>query len=90
MKTEGTSAITPGSTYTIADRNSWPPEERWELIHGVPYAMSPAPRVRHQRLLLNLATQLRNALMGHPCEPFIAPVDVYLAPAAASARNTTE
>ncbi len=36
--------------YTYADYVTWPHVERWELIEGVPYNMSPAPLRKHQRL----------------------------------------
>jgi hypothetical protein len=35
--------------FTWADYRSWPEEERWEIIEGVAYAMSPAPSIKHQR-----------------------------------------
>ena len=48
--------------YTIADWEQW--EGKWELIEGIPYAMSPAPVPKHQRIALNLAQsfnlQLKN------------------------------
>lgn len=38
--------------YTYDDYRQW--EGRWELIEGMPYAMSPAPAVRHQVVNMNL------------------------------------
>lgn len=64
--------------HSIADYMSWDDGERWELIDGVAYNMSPAPTIRHQNIALNFGTQLRNRLKGKPCKPFIAPVDVVL------------
>ncbi len=32
--------------YTVTDYQLW--EGQWELIEGIPYAMAPAPTVRHQ------------------------------------------
>lgn len=29
--------------FTYADYLTWSDEERWEIIDGVPYSMSPAP-----------------------------------------------
>lgn len=78
MKTEGNNAIKHDGSFTVRDWKSWPEGERWELIGGEAYAMSPAPRLKHQRLLLDLAGQLTDALRGKPCEPFISPFDVYL------------
>ncbi|NBC30363.1 MAG: hypothetical protein GVY29_10280 [Spirochaetes bacterium] len=36
-------------TFTYADYLQWPDEERWELIRGIAYDMSPAPGSTHQR-----------------------------------------
>ena len=65
--------------YTYADYCTWDDGERWELIDGVPYAMSPAPRPRHQSLVGEIYGQLRDYLKGKPsCKAFIAPFDVRL------------
>ncbi len=37
-------------TFTYGDYLKWSDEERWEIISGVPYLMSPAPSPEHQRL----------------------------------------
>ncbi|MCL1917186.1 MAG: Uma2 family endonuclease [Peptococcaceae bacterium] len=36
--------------YTYSDYCSWDNDERWELIDGVPYAMTPAPSRFHQTI----------------------------------------
>lgn len=72
-----TSAVKPGGRYTLEDYRTWSEEERWELIYGIAYSMSPAPRLKHQRLLGIMFNQPANQLQGQPCEPFIAPVDLY-------------
>lgn len=64
--------------YTVADYMRWDDGERWELIDGVAYNMSPAPTIKHQDIALNFGSLLRNRLKGKPCKPFIAPVDVVL------------
>jgi Uma2 family endonuclease len=69
----------PQSTrYTVADYMTWPDEERWELIDGVAYNMSPAPGIKHQDIAGGLYAMLRGKLQGKSCQPFIAPVDVVL------------
>jgi Uma2 family endonuclease len=50
----------PGHTY--ADYLNW--EGRWELIDGMPHAMSPLPSGKHRWICLELAGQLRDALKG--------------------------
>jgi Uma2 family endonuclease len=64
--------------FTYGDYLTWDDDERWELIDGVPYNMSPAPRVAHQRILGELLLQFGNWLKGKPCQVFIAPFDVRL------------
>ncbi len=64
--------------YTLENYMSWNDGERWELIDGVAYNMSPAPATRHQDIALNLGSLLHNKLRGKPCRPFIAATDVVL------------
>jgi Uma2 family endonuclease len=76
--TEGTSALKEGDVFTLDQWRTWPEGERWELIGGVAYCMSPAPRIRHQGLVGSLYYQLCTYLEEKDCSPFIAPVDVFL------------
>lgn len=46
--------------YTYDDYVQW--EGRWELIYGVPYAMSPSPGITHQAVSQHIASQLERAL----------------------------
>lgn len=46
--------------YTYEDYIHW--EGRWELIEGVPYAMSPAPVPKHQRIGANLIREFSTQL----------------------------
>lgn len=64
--------------YTYGDYLTWPDEERWELIEGVPYDMTPAPSTNHQRILGELFRQISTFLLDRDCEVFIAPFDVRL------------
>lgn len=64
--------------YTVADYLSWPGEERWELIDGVVYDMSPAPTIKHQNIAGRLYSRLEQRLRDRTCQPLIAPVDVVL------------
>ncbi len=41
--------------YTVAERDKW--EDSWELIEGIPFAMSPSPIPRHQRVSFLLAQE---------------------------------
>jgi Uma2 family endonuclease len=51
--------------YTYDDYRLW--EGRWEIIDGIPYAMSPAPSMRHQLITGNIIRELGNALMSSDC-----------------------
>jgi Uma2 family endonuclease len=64
--------------YTYEDYASWSDDQRWELIDGVPYLMSPAPLREHQRIQRNLTLKFASFLEGKPCEVFPAPFDVRL------------
>jgi Uma2 family endonuclease len=70
-------SVRKDARYTYADYATWPEDERWELIDGVPYAMA-TPSVIHQRISRKLMNQLSNWLEGKPCEPFAAPFAVRL------------
>ncbi len=68
----------PARRYTYGDYLGWPEGERWELIEGVPFDMTPAPSRRHQHLLTRLAVPIGSYLEGKPCELYLAPFDVRL------------
>ncbi|HFS82599.1 MAG TPA: Uma2 family endonuclease [Epsilonproteobacteria bacterium] len=61
--------------YTFDDYRQW--EDRWELIDGVAYAMSPAPYPKHQRVVLRIAKELGDHLVcsNDACEFYISPID---------------
>ena len=50
--------------YTYDDYAQW--EGAWELIYGVPYAMAPAPMIKHQRISSKVAYVLESQL--NECE----------------------
>ena len=63
--------------YTYRDYRGWPADERWELIDGVAWNMSPAPSTRHQRMLVWLAARLELFLEQTGCRCYPAPFDVF-------------
>ena len=77
MKTKSAGAECE-TRFTYADYCTWSENERWELIDGVAYAMTPGPGLAHQRMAGELFWQLKNFFRGKPCEVFIAPLDVRL------------
>jgi Uma2 family endonuclease len=67
-------------TYTYADYLKWSFDEAVELIKGRVFKMSPAPNLRHQRVSVELTLVFGNFFKQHPCNLFVAPFDVRLAP----------
>lgn len=64
--------------YTYTDYLTWSDEERWEIIDGEAYNMTPAPTVEHQKIVGNLYYVLRRELDGKRCVPGLSPLDVVL------------
>lgn len=64
--------------YTYSDYLTWSEDERWELINGVPYNMTPAPTPKHQEVLGELFLLLANWLKKTKCKVYMAPFDVRL------------
>ena len=59
--------------YTYDDWTNW--EGQWELIEGIPYAMSPMPVPKHQILASNLTVEFGNELKRCGSCNVIQPVD---------------
>ncbi len=61
--------------YAYSDYLKW--EGSWELIDGVPYAMSPAPYPKHQKVVFKISKELDANLECNEevCEVYISPVD---------------
>ena len=66
--------------YTYEDYCRW--EGQWELIEGIPYAMSPMPRPEHQAIAGSLHAEFRSALKkaGCSCKVY-QPIDYKVAEA---------
>ena len=61
--------------YTYEQYKTW--DDKWELIDGVPYAMSPAPYPKHQKVVFRVSKELDKNLECNEdiCEIYFAPVD---------------
>jgi Uma2 family endonuclease len=59
--------------YRVSDWELW--NDPWELIHGMPYCMSPAPAYRHQLLASNLLIELGSQLKKCPKCRVMIPID---------------
>lgn len=64
--------------HTYGEYLGWTDPQRYELIDGIAYAMTPAPTRLHQKVLLEIARQIADALDTSPCEVYVAPFDVRL------------
>jgi Uma2 family endonuclease len=74
----GSTAQKRHAKLTYADYKTWPDNERWEIINGEAYAMTPAPSLNHQKILGNLHLKVAGFFLGKACSAFIAPTDVVL------------
>jgi Uma2 family endonuclease len=63
---------------TYADYCSWSDQERWELIDGDAFKMTPAPSRSHQDSLRELFLTIGNFLKGELCTIYSSPFDVRL------------
>jgi len=59
--------------YTYDDYKNW--EGNWELIYGVPYAMAPAPMIKHQAISNRIARYLEESLQDCEACQALLPVD---------------
>lgn len=64
--------------FTYQDYLKWNDNQRWELIDGQAWNMTPAPSFRHQRLVGTFYRIIANALVGKKCVAGIAPTDIVL------------
>jgi Uma2 family endonuclease len=64
--------------YTYADYLNWNDDERWELIDGTAYNMTPAPSRVHQEVSAALLSKFYAYLKDKSCKVYAAPFDVRL------------
>ena len=69
-------AIKPDQKYTYADYKTWNDEDRFEIINGTVYNMSPSPMRIHQKISINLSSAIKQYLKNKPCQIYAAPFDV--------------
>jgi len=68
----------PDHRYTYKDYLTWPDDERWELIEGIAYDMTPAPSPIHQEVCMALGSILYAYFKTTQCKVYPAPFDVRL------------
>lgn len=65
--------------FTYQDYLKWGDKERWEIIDGEAYNMSPSPTRKHQKISGNFFFELKKSLKkDKKCEIYEAPMDVIL------------
>lgn len=64
--------------FTWTDYQSWPEGERWEIVGGEAFGMSPTPTSRHQFISMRLSGMFDRVFRGTGCQPFAAPMAVKL------------
>lgn len=75
--------------YTYGEYLTWDDGQRWELIDGVPFNMTPAPSRRHQSISGELFRQISTFLLDKPCRVYAAPFDVRLPATGEAGRDCT-
>jgi Uma2 family endonuclease len=73
-----TPELAPVERFTYRHYKTWPEAERWELIEGQAWGMSPAPMRQHQDISKKLEKALELFLSEKPCRMYHAPFDVLL------------
>jgi Uma2 family endonuclease len=64
--------------YTWDEYRQWPEGERWEIISGEAFNMSPAPSPRHQMIASRLTSKVDSFLQRKTCRALASPIDVKL------------
>ena len=63
---------------TWVEYQDLPDDQRWEIIDGTAYAMTPGPLFRHQKISAKLLGALDAFFAGKGCHSLAAPMDVKL------------
>lgn len=66
-----------GKKFSYADYLTWPGDERWEIIDGIPYMQATPSRI-HQEISGELFLQIGNYLKNKSCKVYNAPFCVRL------------
>lgn len=74
--------------YSYSEYLRWKFKERVELIRGKLHKMSPAPSWKHQTIIDNTHTIIKQFFTNHSCKVFFSPLDVVL-PISSKIKNST-
>lgn len=69
----GEPALDYSKRYTYEEYLEWNDDQRWELIDGVPFCMSPAPTFYHQEIVAWFTGELRQFFRQKPCRVAVGP-----------------
>ena len=83
------SAAKDARMYTYSEYLKFDDGFRCEIIDGMIYNMSPAPRTIHQEVLVNIIYQIGNYFHDKTCKMFFAPFDVRLPKKGEKSSTTT-
>jgi Uma2 family endonuclease len=64
--------------YTWEEYRQWPDDERWEIINGEAFNMSPAPSPRHQMIASRLTSKMDGFFQVKKCRVLSSPIDIKL------------
>lgn len=64
------SVCDPDRKFSYKDYLTWSEDERWELIDGVPYNMTPVPSRKHQEILSELSAEFAMYLRDKSCRVY--------------------
>ena len=71
-----TTATQKTTRWCYGDYVNWQDDQRWELIEGVAYNMTPAPSFRHQEVVGNIFYLLKQNISA--CHVIASPIDVLM------------
>lgn len=78
MVSAGIPLVRKDKIYTYKDYLKWSDDERWELINGTAYSMTPSPSRTHQKISRELFSRFYDYLKDKNCEVYYSPFDVRL------------
>jgi len=87
---KGSNAVRANERYRYSDYEKWPEDERWELIAGEAWDMSPAPSASHQIIISRFNLILGNYLTDKNCLSIVAPFDVRFPDSRDESANDTD
>jgi Uma2 family endonuclease len=64
--------------FSWGDYRQWSDSERWEIIDGTAYDMSPSPAFRHQTIVGEIYAAMLAHFRGRKCRVLLSPMDVKL------------